>query len=179
MKKITVSREINDADGALMTQVPVKQKSKEELENEKKEKDEMSKQEILIKKIRESEEKLKFEKEQRENLLSQKKKEIDKKDKTIQQMTQTNQKLQNELETLQVEVQEKLDKIEFKEKNDIFENEKKKRQNPLEQLLKVKQKELKNATEVINNLKKGYWWIKKTNKWKIRYGTNKFFKWPN
>ena len=30
MKKITVSREINDADGALMTQVPVKQKSKEE-----------------------------------------------------------------------------------------------------------------------------------------------------
>ena len=35
-------------------------------------------------------------------------------------MTQTNQKLQNELETLQVEVQEKLDKIEFKEKNDIF-----------------------------------------------------------
>ena len=38
MKKITVSREINDADGALMTQVPVKQKSKEELENEKKKK---------------------------------------------------------------------------------------------------------------------------------------------
>ena len=28
MKKITVSREINDADGALMTQVPVKQKVK-------------------------------------------------------------------------------------------------------------------------------------------------------
>ena len=35
-------------------------------------------------------------------------------------MTQTNQKLQNKLETLQVEVQEKLDKIEFKEKNVIF-----------------------------------------------------------
>ena len=35
-------------------------------------------------------------------------------------MTQTNQKLQNELETLQVEVQEKLDKIEFKEKNEII-----------------------------------------------------------
>ena len=51
-KKITVSREINDADGALMTQVPVKQKSKEELENEKKEKEEMNKQEQLLKKIR-------------------------------------------------------------------------------------------------------------------------------
>ena len=37
-KKITVNREINDADDTLMTQIPVKQKSKEELENEKKKK---------------------------------------------------------------------------------------------------------------------------------------------
>ena len=37
-KKNTINREINDADGTLMTQVPVKQKSKEELENEKKKK---------------------------------------------------------------------------------------------------------------------------------------------
>ena len=55
-----------------------------------------------------------------------KKKEIERKERTINQMTETNKKLKSELEILQVEVQEKLDKIKFKEKNDIFENEKKK-----------------------------------------------------
>ena len=75
MKSNTKKILINDHDGALMTQVPViKEKSKEDIENEKKEKEEMNKQEILLKKIRESEEKLKFEQEQRKNLLSQKKK---------------------------------------------------------------------------------------------------------
>ena len=68
MKSNTKKILINDHDGALMTQVPViKEKSKEDIENEKKEKEEMNKQEILLKKIRESEEKLKFEQEQRKN----------------------------------------------------------------------------------------------------------------
>ena len=58
MKSNTKKILINDHDGALMTQVPViKEKSKEDIENEKKEKEEMNKQEILLKKIRESEEK--------------------------------------------------------------------------------------------------------------------------
>ena len=69
-------------------------------------------------------------------------------------MTQTNQKLQTELEILQVEVQQKLDKMEFKEKNDVFENEKQKRQAPLEQLLKVKENELKNSMKIIESYKK-------------------------
>ena len=57
MKSNTKKILINDHDGALMTQVPViKEKSKEDIENEKKEKEEMNKQ-ILLKKIRESKEK--------------------------------------------------------------------------------------------------------------------------
>ena len=48
MKSNTKKILINDHDGALMTQVPViKEKSKEDIENEKKEKEEMNKQEIL------------------------------------------------------------------------------------------------------------------------------------
>ena len=58
------------------------------------------------------------------------------------------------MEILQVEVQEKLDKMEFKEKNDIFENEKKKRYAPLEQLLKVKEKELQNSIDIVKTYKK-------------------------
>ena len=76
------------------------------------------------------------------------------KEKTIKQITQTNQKLQSEFELLQVEIQEKLDKMEYKEKNDIFENEKKKRYAPLEQLLKVKEKEIQNSIEIVKNYKK-------------------------
>ena len=46
MKSNTKKILINDHDGALMTQVPViKEKSKEDIENEKKEKEEMNKQE--------------------------------------------------------------------------------------------------------------------------------------
>ena len=58
------------------------------------------------------------------------------------------------MEILQVEIQEKLDKMEFKEKNDIFENEKKKRYAPLEQLLKVKEKELQNSIDIVKTYKK-------------------------
>ena len=83
-----------------------------------------------------------------------KKKEIERKERTINQMTETNKKLKSELEILQVEVQEKLDKMEFKEKNDIFENEKKKRYAPLEQLLKVKEKELQNSIDIVKTYKK-------------------------
>ena len=138
-----------EQESVLMTVQPPKQKTKEELEREKKEKEELEKQRILLKQIKDCEEKIKFEQEQRKNLIELKKKEIEKKEKTIEQMVQTNQKLQTELEILQVEVQEKLDKMEFKEKNEIFENEKKKRQAPLEQLLKVKEKELKSSMQVI------------------------------
>ena len=69
-------------------------------------------------------------------------------------MTQTNKKLQSEFELLQVEIEEKLDKMEYKEKNDIYENEKKKRYAPLEQLLKVKEKEIQNSIEIVKNYKK-------------------------
>ena len=153
-EKKTEAKADANKEPVLMTVQPAKQKSKEEIEREKKEKEELEKQRILLKQIKECEEKLKFEQEQRAHLIELKKKEIEKKERTIEQMTQTNQKLQTELEILQVEVQQKLDKMEFKEKNDVFENEKQKRQAPLEQLLKVKENELKNSMKIIESYKK-------------------------
>ena len=143
-----------DEDHTLITQQPLKKKKKEDLEIERREKEELNKKLFLLQKIKESEEKLKFEQEQRKNLIEMKKKEIERKERTINQMTETNKKLKSELEILQVEVQEKLDKMEFKEKNDIFENEKKKRYAPLEQLLKVKEKELQNSIDIVKTYKK-------------------------
>ena len=143
-----------EEDHTLITQQPLKKKKKEDLEIERREKEELNKKLFLLQKIKESEEKLKFEQEQRKNLIEMKKKEIERKERTINQMTETNKKLKSELEILQVEVQEKLDKMEFKEKNDIFENEKKKRYAPLEQLLKVKEKELQNSIDIVKTYKK-------------------------
>ena len=143
-----------EEEHTLITQQPLKKKKKEDLEIERREKEELNKKLFLLQKIKESEEKLKFEQEQRKNLIEMKKKEIERKERTINQMTETNKKLKSELEILQVEVQEKLDKMEFKEKNDIFENEKKKRYAPLEQLLKVKEKELQNSIDIVKTYKK-------------------------
>ena len=143
-----------EEDHTLITQQPLKKKKKEDLEIERREKEELNKKLFLLQKIKESEEKLKFEQEQRKNLIEMKKKEIERKERTINQMTETNKKLKSELEILQVEVQEKLDKMEFKEKNDIFENEKKKRYALLEQLLKAKEKELQNSIDIVKTYKK-------------------------
>lgn len=147
------AKQNNDAEQTLIT-IPPQKKSREDAELAKKEKEEIDRQNELIKQIQESEEKLKFEQEQRKNLIEIKKKEIERKEKTILQMSETNQKLQQELEVLQVEVQEKLDKVEIKEKNEIFENEKKKRQEPLKQLLKTKEKELQDSLNIIEEYKK-------------------------
>lgn len=118
------------------------------------EKEEILKQNILLKQIKELEDKLKFEQEQRNYLKESKEKEITQKQITINQMSETNQALQNELEKIQVRIQEKLDKIENKEKNDKNESEKKKEESPLVQLLKVKEKELADSNMAVDKYKK-------------------------
>ena len=79
-----------DEDHTLITQQPFKKKKKEDLEIERREKEELNKKLFLLQKIKESEEKLKFEQEQRKNLIEMKKKEIERKERTINQMTETN-----------------------------------------------------------------------------------------
>ena len=83
-----------------------------------------------------------------------KKLEIEKKDKTIKQMKATNEQLEKELEILQTQVLENLDNMEYKEKNEQYENEKKKRLEPLKRNLKVKEKELSVIVQVNNKYKK-------------------------
>ena len=79
-----------DEDHTLITQQPLKKKKKEDLEIERREKEELNKKLFLLQKIKESEEKLKFEQEQRKNLIEMKKKEIERKERTKNQMTETN-----------------------------------------------------------------------------------------
>ena len=79
-----------DEDHTLITQQPLKKKKKEDLEIERREKEELNKKLFLLQKIIESEEKLKFEQVQRKNLIEMKKKEIERKERTKNQMTETN-----------------------------------------------------------------------------------------
>ena len=129
--------------GILITEPPVKKKGvKEDPQLKEKEEEELKKQKELTQQIQELNEKLQFEQEQRKKIIDLKKEEIKNKENTITQIQKTNEQLENELKTLEVQVQQNLDKMEPKEKNDGFENEKKKRETPLEQRLKVKEQEL-------------------------------------
>ena len=113
------------------------------------------KKEDLIIKIKEFEDKFKLEKEERRKVIEAKNKEIESKEKVIFSMAGTNKKLSNELEDLRKEVDEKLDKIGIKQIKDTErENELKKKQQPLEHVLKVKEKELKNALSLLEVFKK-------------------------
>ena len=113
------------------------------------------KKEDLIVKVKEFEDKLKFEKDERKKQIEVKNKEIESKEKVIFTIAGTNKKLVNELEDLKKEVDEKLDKIGLKQlKETEKEIEMKKKQQPLEHVLKVKEKELKNALNLLEVIKK-------------------------
>jgi hypothetical protein len=123
---------------------------------QKKEKEEQAK---LTKQIQEIEAKIQFEEREKQTLLGQKQEELNIKKKSIEQLTQTNQRLQTELENLRLQIgtDDKMnvtDKNEIQERNARFENEKRKRQDPLEQRLKVKQKELQNSLAILDKYKK-------------------------
>ena len=117
-------------------------------------KEQIQKQAMLLKRIQDAEEKLKFTQEQRKKLISTKKLEIEKKDQTINQMRLTNEQLQKELDILQTQVQDSLDNVEYKEKNELFEEEKKKREDPLKEIIEQKQQELNEIVQKGKVIKK-------------------------
>ena len=67
----------------------------------------------LQNKIKELEQKLNFEKSQREKIITFKKQEIEQKDEAIKKMKDTNEQLKKELITIEVKVQENLDILEW------------------------------------------------------------------
>ena len=83
-----------------------------------------------------------------------KEEEIQKKNQELQKLKNNNLRLKDNLQKLQVETNKRLDKIEMKEKNELFEKEKEKRQSSLEQLLHVKEKEIVNSIQIIEKKKK-------------------------
>ena len=127
-------------------------KSIQNLTNEEKEL--LKKQNELLLQINTLEEKLKFEKEQHQFLIESKQEEIEFKTNKINQLKGVNEKLQNEFKNLQAKAQENMDKIENREKNDRNEQEKQNRQNSLEQMLKVKEKELSNSNYQVDKFTK-------------------------
>jgi len=120
----------------------------------KDEKDLLKKQNELLFQINTLEEKLRFEKEQHQYLIESKQEEIEFKTNKINQLKGVNEKLQNEFKNLQAKAQENMDKIENREKNDRNEQEKQNRQNSLEQMLKVKEKELSNSNYQVDKFTK-------------------------
>lgn len=137
-----------------MTIVDPKEETTNKISNTKDPLDKLKKEDLIIK-IKEYEEKLKQEKEEKKKLIETKNKELENKDKVIFSVGGTNKKLLIELEELKKEVDEKLDKIGLKQIKDTEkEIEMKKKQQPLEHLLKVKEKELKNALTLLDVLKK-------------------------
>ena len=110
---------------------------------------EMEEQMKLIKQIKEIEKTIHFEENEQKRIVDKKKEEIVIRTQSIEQLTQTNQLLQTELENLRLQIgtDDKMniaDKHELQDKNAKFENEKRQRQDPLEQKLKDKEIELQN-----------------------------------
>ena len=91
-----------------MTVPPTKKRKKVikiETENTKKEKEEIQKQNELKLQIKEIEEKINFEQNQRNILMSMKKAELLRKEKSIEQIEDTNKKLEIEIERLKKDIQ--------------------------------------------------------------------------
>lgn len=113
------------------------------------------KRDDLLMRVKASEEKLKAEKEEKKKLMESIQKEMENKDRVITSIAGTNKKLLSELDNLKKEVDEKLDKIDIRQKQDREkEKEKKKSEMPIEQVLKVKEKDLKNTINMIEAFKR-------------------------
>ena len=69
-------------------------------------------------------------------------------------MKNNNQRLRINLHKLQVETNKRLDRIEMKEKNELYEKEKEKKQSSLDQLLQVKEREIVNSIQIVEKKKK-------------------------
>ena len=106
----------------------------------------------LITKLKESEEKYRLEKEDCKKQTSIKAKDLDSKEKILQSISSTNKKLSFELDNLRKMVEER-EKEEL-EREHAKENAKKKKENPIEIVLKVKEKELEEAVGSLDSMKK-------------------------
>ena len=113
------------------------------------------KKDDLLKRLKDFEDRLNHEKEEKKKVMDNKNKEIENKEKIIMSITNNNKKLLNELEFLKKEVEDKLDKIGMKEiQMKEKELELKKKDKPLEQVIKVKEQELKNAMNMLDLYKR-------------------------
>lgn len=118
------------------------------------EKQEIEKQEQLLEMIKDTQNKLLIEKKRGEEIELAKELEISKKKKELYELEENNKRLKLNFNKLQVETNIKLDKIEKKEKNELDEKENEKRQQSLDVLLKVKEKEILNSLQIVNQKKK-------------------------
>ena len=126
--------------------------SKEEIMNI--EKSQIELQNELMEQIKSTEEKIKLEKKNYEKIFSLKEDEINKKNQELQKMKNNNQRLKLNLERLQVETNKRLDRIEMKEKNELYEKGKEVRQSSMDQLLEVKEREIVNSIQIVEKKKK-------------------------
>ena len=92
-------------------------------------------------------------KQTHQKIVEEKNKDLKDKEKSYQSISVTNTKLMQTLEDLRKEVDEQFDKMSIKGLNKLKKKEENK-QNPLDIVLKVKDKELKNATQLIEILRK-------------------------
>ena len=150
----------NNEEGVLMTIPPNKKRKKVikiETENTKKEREEIQKQNQIKLQIKELEEKIAFERNQRNIVMSMKKAELARKEKNIEQIDDTNKKLEIEINRIQKEIDTKFNKTENKEKNkkEINNNSNNNiTNNPLEKELKENDKEIENSKQIIEQYKK-------------------------
>lgn len=91
----------------------------------------------------------------------QKESELKEKDKSIYNLNLTNQKLMSMLEDLKRDVDGQLDKVNFKQVTDKMKKGKEK-ENPLDIVLKVKEKELKNTANLLDIIKRDNEKLQKT-----------------
>ena len=118
------------------------------------EKEQIEKQNNLLKLIKEAENQIKVEQKRGKDIYIQKELEINKRKFELQKLKENNNRLKYNLNKLQVETNKKLDKIEMKEKNEVFIKEKEKRQSSLDILLQVKEKEIVSSLQIIEQKKK-------------------------
>ena len=126
--------------------------TKEEIINIEKNQIELQKK--LEEQIKSTEEKLNLEKKNAEKLFLLKEQEINHKNQELQKLKNNNRRLQLNLQKLQVETNKRFDKIEIKEKNELYLKENQIRQNSIEQLLQVKEREIVNSIQIVEKKKK-------------------------
>ena len=128
------------------------EKKKEKKTGASKEKEKKPTKEELIILLKEAEQRFLSEKAQTEHLLEIKSKELEGKEKIFKSLSSTNQKLAHEVDQLNKLMEEK--KQEEIEKERSKKQNKENKENPMDIVLKVKEKELEDAILLLEKLRK-------------------------